>query len=224
MRLYCDNCDDYVVINSSTPNTRIGRLVIKGKSISAEEEYFLCPVCGKEIFSNEMVKRNTHAFHNAYRLSLGSITAEEIHEILDMYDIGAQPLSLLLGWGANTIERQMKRTIPDREHAKRLRDLKDPRNMMSLLSLNKDRISNVAYKKAYMAARKQLQGIKTRGKYLFDSSLDTELVFSTALMSALKCVYSKLDKAGNGKATLNISKAKDNKNTMYQTLFAGGRF
>ena len=49
--------------------------------------------------------------HDAYRKSIDAMTPGEIRALLEKYDIGAQPLSNLLGWGANTIDRQIRHTI-----------------------------------------------------------------------------------------------------------------
>ena len=72
------------------------------------------------------------------------MTPGEIRALLEKYDIGAQPLSNLLGWGANTIDRQIRHTIPDREHTRRLRELNDPadvykRQVLPSVSMNTGR-------------------------------------------------------------------------------------
>lgn len=152
MKCFCEHCDRFVNTSGDEAMRRMHTAEIKGREVTAEEKYLICPICGESVYTNELVNYNIHMMHNAYRLSVGSITAEEIRDILDAYDIGAEPLSRLLGWGPNTIERQMKHTIPDKEHARRLRELNDPRKMLELLDQNGGSISKVAYKKAREAA------------------------------------------------------------------------
>ena len=149
MRAWCEHCNKF--IDCSDEYSRKDHLELNGICFSAIQSFGKCPVCGEEVQTNSMVDANIRRAHNAYRRALDSITPEEIKHILDKYDIGAQPLSLLLGWGANTIERQMKHTIPDREHANRLKSLNDPNEMLRLLNKGKDRIPAIAYKKAMNA-------------------------------------------------------------------------
>lgn len=149
MKAWCEQCGKYVDYSREVAHSEA--LEINGTRFNVSQTYGICPVCGDEVLSNTLADINVHKAHNAYRRTLGSITAEEIQGILDMYHIGAQPLSLLLGWGANTIERQMKHTIPSREHAKQLRVLEKPTAMFKLLQDNRDRITEVAYKKAMAA-------------------------------------------------------------------------
>ena len=151
MKAWCEQCGRYVDYTQEMSHTE--ELEIKGTKFNVRQIYGICPVCGEEVLSNALADSNVQKAHNAYRRALGSITTEEIKAILDKYSIGAHPLSLLLGWGANTIERQMKHTIPDREHAAKLRALNDPSNMLVLLENGKNRISSVAYERAMRAVK-----------------------------------------------------------------------
>lgn len=145
MKTYCFNCgkmEDYSVTNEKE------RLTIDGVSVHVEQKHGFCCKCHEEVFPDEITDENISIAHDAYREAIGSIAVSDIRAILDMYDIGARPLSLLLGWGENSIERQMKHTIPDKEHADRLKQLFDPYNMMSLVAQQGDKISALARNKA----------------------------------------------------------------------------
>ena len=48
------------------------------------------------------------------------ITIKEILEILEKYNIGKKPLSLVLGWGEITIIRYLEGQIPDQFHSELL--------------------------------------------------------------------------------------------------------
>ena len=55
------------------------------------------------------------------------ICREEILQILEKYNIGRKPLSLLLGWGQTTILRYLNGITPTPEYSKELLHiLKDP--------------------------------------------------------------------------------------------------
>lgn len=155
MKAWCDHCNEYV--NYSQTVTHMEAFEIKDTVFKANQTYGICPICGEEVLSNELADSNVQKAHNAYRRALDSITADEIRDILERYNIGAQPLSLLLGWGANTIERQMKHTIPSKEHARRLRELKNPSVMYTLLENNRGKIKDIAYNKAHKAVFDQLE-------------------------------------------------------------------
>ena len=190
MKAWCEQCGEYVDYTKEITHTEA--FEIKGTRFNVSQTYGICPVCGEEVLSNTIEDQNVHRAHNAYRRALGSITAEEIQGILDMYNIGAHPLSLLLGWGANTIERQMKHTIPNREHAAKLRTLNDPRKMLSLLEGGKDRISSVAYEKSLRAVKSLLpQNTSTAFVYnnLPHSVNSVFGLFKGFTMGGLKAVY-----------------------------------
>lgn len=196
MRAWCDQCEKY--IECSDEYSRTESLELNGIRFNAIQSFGVCPFCDGEVWTNAMIDANTHRAHNAYRRAVGSITSEEIRHILKKYDIGAQPLSLLLGWGANTIERQMKHTIPDREHANRLRSLNDPREMYRLLSEKRERITPVAYNKAIKAVSSLLQSENN----VLDSGLD-------------------LCKALYGLSMLNAHAKKYFETGCYQTIYKG---
>lgn len=77
------------------------------------------------------------------------ITKVEIEEILEKYQIGKKPLSLVLGWGEVTIIRYLEGRVPDQFHSKILMEIKN--NYLEFaryLEKNKDLITPLAYKKA----------------------------------------------------------------------------
>lgn len=143
---YCEACD--VLVSCHIQEPREETLIVRGKEVAALQKHAYCPHCGAEVTPNEIIDYNVTHAHDAYRKSIDAMTPGEIRALLEKYDIGAQPLSNLLGWGANTIDRQIRHTIPDREHTRRLRELNDPAAMQKLLEENKARIASSAYRKA----------------------------------------------------------------------------
>lgn len=76
------------------------------------------------------------------------IQKNEIQEILEKYNIGKKPLSLVLGWGEVTIIRYLDGQIPDQFHSEILFKIKeDYRELAKYLEKNKDLITDLAYKK-----------------------------------------------------------------------------
>ena len=76
------------------------------------------------------------------------ITKEEIEEILEKYQIGKKPLSLVLGWGEITIIRYLDGQIPDSFHSDILLKIKeDYHEFLRYLEKNKELITPLALQK-----------------------------------------------------------------------------
>lgn len=87
------------------------------------------------------------------------ISRDEILQILEQYNIGRKPLSLLLGWGQTTILRYLNGITPTPEYSKELLHiLKDPSYYLELLITNQARITELAYRKSYQAVQTLLVG------------------------------------------------------------------
>lgn len=85
------------------------------------------------------------------------ISKEEIEEILNKYNIGKKPLSLLLGWGEVTIIRYLDGGVPDKLHSDVLYSIKNNTDkMLEYLERNKALITDLAYKKV----RKRIQELE----------------------------------------------------------------
>lgn len=82
-----------------------------------------------------------------------AITKTELLEMLDSYGIGKKPLARLLGWGETTVLLYAEEdTMPDNELTRRLHELAcDPVGYAWLLCSNRDRITDVAYRKSLTA-------------------------------------------------------------------------
>ena len=91
----------------------------------------------------------------------GLISVPEIQLILDRYNIGKRPLSLLLGWGEGTLTRYLDGDIPTRQYSDTLkRLLDDSEYMKEVLEQNKDRITDVAYRRVNDALQNNGMGAK----------------------------------------------------------------
>jgi hypothetical protein len=79
-------------------------------------------------------------------------TKEQLVQIMEQYNIGKKPLSKLLGWGETTVINQLKGALPGREFAEKINDIwENPYLFSEILEKNKDKITEVAYKKARRA-------------------------------------------------------------------------
>ncbi len=121
---------------------------IKGKKIEYIGKVAICSECGSEIFVADIRDYNLKMLDNAFREKEGLISVSEMKLILDKYNIGKRPLSLLLGWGEGTLTRYLDGDIPTKQYSDILKTiLNDSKYMKKVLEENKDAITDVAYKR-----------------------------------------------------------------------------
>ena len=73
------------------------------------------------------------------------IKVYEINLIVDQYNTGKRPLSLLLGWGENTLTQYLDGDIPSKSHSDTLKKIKNDYDYMrQLAEKNRDKVTNDA--------------------------------------------------------------------------------
>ncbi|MGE5633316.1 MAG: type II TA system antitoxin MqsA family protein [Caulobacteraceae bacterium] len=147
---YCPSCDKHV---EYTMKEEVVKEKIKGIEFEYIAKIAYCNECGEEIYIAELSDENISRANEIYREKEGIATIKEINELLEKYNIGAEPLSKLLGWGDKTISRYQKGLVPSREYSERLKELSNPLKMRELLERNREKVTKVA-------ARKLEEGIK----------------------------------------------------------------
>lgn len=145
IKKFCDVCLDDV-------NFKYEENIITKKiddvAIEYLEKYYVCDECGSK-FYDDLSDYNIHEVNKKLREKIGLITIEEINEILKKYAIGQKPLSLVLGLGEVTISRYMSGLNPSKETSSLLKEINNSPFLFELyLTKNKEKISDVAYKKA----------------------------------------------------------------------------
>lgn len=109
----------------------------------------ICVKCGEEISLDEIDDYNQEQFEKAYKEMNDIITIEEINEILEKYNIGKRPLSIVLGFGEITITRYLDGYIPTPKNSKYLKKiLKSPEEYYAMLIKNGKLISKTAFSKS----------------------------------------------------------------------------
>lgn len=180
MKAYCFNCKQFF---DTVSHREKEKLIIKGVEVEVFQTHTFCPVCGEDISPDEIVDENIMIAHEAYREALGSIRISDMKKLLEMYNIGASPMSQLLDWGDNTYERQMKHTIPSKEFADQLRQLFNPINMLNLIVKNGCKITSTALNKVLVATIKQIgiegieeleEGTKAKTSYFEKSTMESK--------------------------------------------------
>jgi uncharacterized phage-associated protein len=149
MERFCEICRDFVQIREKFENKTKD---IKGSEISYLSKEGYCTECNNLVFVPEFRDENLLELDNAYRNFVGLISVSEIKEILDRYNIGKRPLSTLLGWGEQTLTRYLNGDLPTRQYSDVLKKIyEDSLYMDEILEINKDAISELAYKKCKAA-------------------------------------------------------------------------
>ncbi|MEG6615014.1 type II toxin-antitoxin system antitoxin SocA domain-containing protein [Peptococcaceae bacterium 1198_IL3148] len=142
---FCENCHEMAEYSiKNIPKQKS----IKGKNIEYMGKEAYCNECGSEMFVADIRDYNLTMLDKAYRENEGLITVSEIELILKKYDAGKRPLSLLLGWGEGTLTRYLDGDIPTKQYSDMLKKiLIDSNYMKEILEQNKDRVTDVAYRR-----------------------------------------------------------------------------
>ncbi len=177
---FCENCRE--MIEYSTKEVKKQKN-IKGESVEYIGKEVYCNECGSEMFVADIRDHNLAMLDKAYREKEGLISVSEIEIILEKYDVGKRPLSLLLGWGEGTLTRYLNGDVPTKQYSDVLKKiLGDSNYMKEILEQNKDKITGVAYRRVIHALEKNEAAIDTTiepeekidyaVKYLLSNSVD----------------------------------------------------
>ncbi|MDW7650370.1 MAG: DUF4065 domain-containing protein [Bacillota bacterium] len=141
---YCCYCDDDFPVEIKEVSQEN---VIKGQKVEAVVRHAYCTNCTQEVYIAEINDENLRIIDEKYRLDHNIVLVSEIEELLEKYNIGAKPMSLLLGWGEATLPRYLKGQIPNREHSDRLKKIRNPYCLLEIFQQNKGVLSDVAARK-----------------------------------------------------------------------------
>ena len=161
---FCPECrtdSTYTITRQKLTNT------INAQTIEYDGEIALCDNCGKEIWVPEIHDSNLDALYTEYRKINASITPEMILEIISKYSIGKRPLSILLGWGEQTVSRYIDGHIPSKQYSDELIKIyNEPEYYRLLLERNKD---NLTSQLTYNKSRQALESILDKREEVFSS-------------------------------------------------------
>lgn len=161
---FCPNCRKETEYDLSTMTFEDE---IRGKNIEFTLTTAICKECGCEMDVPGLLDLNNQEIDEQYRDQEDIIPIGDIERILDIYDIGKEPLSSALGFGEVTINRYLRGQVPSKEYSDIMRRaLTDPGFMKEKLKENKDKITEVAYEKAYKAATEMEELFKVPKKVL----------------------------------------------------------
>lgn len=149
-KVFCGECRNDVTF-SVTKKRMEG--TIKGEKYTYLGKEAHCVDCGSEIYVDEINDYNLKTLYDQYREKNDIVSLEIVLKVSEKYAIGKRPLSLLLGWGEQTLSRYCDGDIPTKQYSdilKRIYD--DPDYYDEILEKNKTNLKTTAsYEKSKRA-------------------------------------------------------------------------
>lgn len=113
----------------------------------------VCAECGEEMSIPGLIDKNVQEIDEQYRAAEGLVSIDDIEKLMKIYKIGKAPLSLALGFGEVTIPRYLEGQVPSKEYSDVIRAaLTSPAYMKQKLRENREKLTDAAYKKAFVSA------------------------------------------------------------------------
>lgn len=163
----CTNCMDYV-----TYTTKVVRETVKhadGNYYTYDKKYTFCNKCGERILVHSIMDENINKLKKVIKEDNGLVSIEQVEKIIDMYGIGKRSLSVLLGFGEQTLTRYLDNEIPLDVYSNILLEVLDDYNkMLEIANKNKDKVSENVYNK-FLRAIDVLKQKENMEKVVLDS-------------------------------------------------------
>ena len=185
IKKFCEKC-----LKDMECNYNEGKVseVIDDKTITYLKKYYQCRECNQIIY-DDLIDYNIEAANNELRKITKLITVDEINQILKKYNIGKKPLSYILGLGEVTITRYLDGQNPTKENSDLLKAILDNPNLYELyLITNKDKITDIAYKKS-LGKTKQLQLLDSHSKLYTVALYIIDKIGETTPLALQKLLY-----------------------------------
>lgn len=195
---YCEKCNclrEYEIKDEKY------EIEFENKLVKYDGKKAVCKCCNYEVFNEEVEEYNQKAFEKAYIAQYEIIGLNQIDEILKKYNIAKRPLSLILGFGETTISRYYQGYIPSIKHSIILKKvLNDSDEYYSYLMANKEKLTDIAYKKTKEKVdvllglqdennRIQDNAISNVAKYIINTIEITNLGLQK-LLYYIQCIFS----------------------------------
>ena len=128
--------------------------ILKDEEINYTAKEALCNECNNEIFVSYICDYNLNSLYEEYRNIHNIIKIEDLKRIMIKYSINEEALSLLLGWGRESISRFIDGDMMTSSHSDILKKIyKNPNYYSIVLQTNKERINSVDYNKSRQAVK-----------------------------------------------------------------------
>lgn len=139
--------------------------VLKDEEINYMAKEAMCNECNNEIFVSHICDYNLKSLYEEYRNVHNIMKIEDLKHIIIKYSINEEALSLLLGWGRETIKRFLDGDMITSSHSDILKKIyKNPDYYSIVLQTNKGRIDPVDYNKSRQTVKSVLNEDVTEEK------------------------------------------------------------
>lgn len=169
--------------------------IFKGVEVSFVAESIYCDRAEEWFEDERMMRENGLRIKDAYRKKMSLLTADEIIDVRNKYDISQTDMCVVLGWGEKTIARYETHQVQDKAHDAILRKIdQDPKWFMQLLIETENSLPEMRFK-----------------KYLEVATSMYEEKQDAYLQEAIKARYIRFMQQGayNGNAPLDLDKIVD---------------
>lgn len=128
--------------------------MLKDEEINYTAKKAVCIECNNEIFVSHICDYNLNSLYEEYRNIHSIIKIEELKRIMIKYSINEESLSLLLGWGGETIRRFLDGDMITSSYSDTLKKIyRNPDYYSIVLQTNKGRINPIDYNKSRQAVK-----------------------------------------------------------------------
>src|SRR4030042_1910989 len=131
MNGFCPNCE------ADSPLELVRKseeFKIRGESIPVDVEYYHCQECGEEFENSKSSIDPYEIAYREYRLRIGLLQPEEIHEFRNQHGLNQKEFSDLIGIGIATLNRYENGALQSEAHDRVIKLAMEPRNFLSLVS------------------------------------------------------------------------------------------
>ena len=108
------------------------KMTFRKEEFDVYDYYYICEVTKKEFTTNEATELTLKQLYNQYREKHNIPFPEQIRELREQYELSAQKMSEVLGFGENVYRNYEKGEIPSKSNSKTLNLISQPENFVIL--------------------------------------------------------------------------------------------
>lgn len=147
-RLLCPECWEEV---DATYEIRHHVEEVRGVTVEADIEHYICPKCGDSIGWAPIVDKGLHKLYRAYQEKMGLMQPEEIVALRKKYGFSQRVFAAILGIGVASLQRYERGCLATDSHAQLLESARDPRFLRARLEQGARKLTDEERAKALAA-------------------------------------------------------------------------
>lgn len=128
---------------------------VRGVTVEADIEHYVCPKCGESIGWAPIVDKGLHKLYHAYQEKMGLMLPEEIVALRKKYGFSQRVLAAILDIGVASLQRYERGCLASDSHAQLLANARDPRFLLKCLERGARKLSDEERAKACDTVRKR---------------------------------------------------------------------